>query len=243
MPLLRWSPSRIGAGVRNDTTNGNTSEAAAVGYVLRHARQDDIDDVLATFDEFANDESMPIDLGEEKGQYLEAAVHTANPVLALELGTYCGCGALRIARAAPAAKVYSVERTRANAENAREIWAHAGVADRLTCVVGAIGDGGRTLDTLAGRYGFASGTLDFIFLDHDTDTYLEDLQSILDREWLHAGSIVVADNVKGPGAPKYRDYMRQQPCNRWTSIEHRAHRERQSLVSDVIMESEYMGAV
>ena len=41
------------------------------------------------------------------------------------------------------------ELAQANAEVVRRIWAHAGLADRITCVVGTIGDGGATLDLLA----------------------------------------------------------------------------------------------
>ena len=66
---------------------------------------------------------MLINVGDEKGLLLDAAVRRADPALALELGTYCGYGALRIARAAPNAKVYSVELAEANAANARQIWA------------------------------------------------------------------------------------------------------------------------
>src|SRR5262249_14671450 len=168
------------------------------------------DNVLATIDKFSYDKSILINVGDEKGQLLDAAVRRADPALALELGTYCGYGALRIAGAAPNAKVYSVELAEANAANARQIWAHAGVADRVTCVVGTIGAGGHTLDALANEHGFASGALDFVFLDHDKDAYLDDLLSILDRGWLHPGSIVVADNVGWPGAPRYRKYMREQ---------------------------------
>jgi catechol O-methyltransferase len=161
--------------------------------------------------------------------------------VALELGTYVGYGALRIARAAPAAKVYSVELAEANAVNARRIWAHAGVADRVTCVVGTIGDGGHTLDSLATDHGFSSGTLDFLFLDHDKNAYLADLHSIVDRGWLHRGAIVVADNVRIPGAPKYREYMRQQQGKQWSTAEHKALAEYQSLVNDLVLESEYLG--
>ena len=67
----------------------------------------------------------------------------------------------------------------ANAEVARRIWAHAGVDDRVTCVVGTIGDGGLTLDALASEHGFAAGKLDLLFIDHDKAAYLADLQSIL----------------------------------------------------------------
>jgi catechol O-methyltransferase len=244
LPFLRWSVWRMAAGVRNITTTGQIGdgrEAAAVEYVLKNARSDDIDDVLATTDKFAYEKSILMNVGDEKGLLLDAAVRRANPALALELGTYCGYGALRIARAAPGVKVYSVELAEANAVNARQIWQHAGVADRVTCVVGTIGDGGRTLETLAGDHGFASGTLDFVFLDHDKHAYLDDLTSILERGWLHAGTIVVADNVRIPGAPKYRDYMRRQQGTLWNTVEHKTHLEYQSLVSDLVLESEFLG--
>ncbi|ORW00008.1 O-methyltransferase [Mycobacterium kyorinense] len=244
IPFLRWSVWRMATGARNIVTTGQIGdgrEAAAVAYVLENAKAGDIDDVLATIDRFAYEKSLLINVGDEKGKLLDAAVRRADPKLALELGTYCGYGALRIARAAPAAKVYSVELAEANAVNARRIWAHAGVADRVTCVVGTIGDGGRTLEALAAEHGFTAGVLDFLFLDHDKDAYLTDLQSILDRGWLHPGSIVVADNVKVPGAPRYREYMRRQQGTLWNTVEHKAHLEYQSLISDLVLESEYLG--
>jgi catechol O-methyltransferase len=244
LPILRWSVLRMAAGVRHITTTGQIGdgrEAAATEYVLRNARAGDIDDVLAAMDRFAYEKSMLMSIGDEKGLLLDAAVRRADPAVALELGTYCGYGALRIARAAPTAKVFSVELAEANAANARRIWAHAGVADRVTCVVGTIGDGGRTLDALANEHGFASGALDFVFLDHDKDAYLNDLLSIVDRGWLHRGAIVVADNVRIPGAPKYREYMRQQQGKGWNTVEHKTHVEYQSLVSDLVLESEYLG--
>jgi len=244
IPLLRWSVWRLATGNRNFTTTGQVGdgrEAAVVDYVLRNARAGDIDDVLATIDKFAYEKSILINVGDEKGQLLDAAVRRADPALVLELGTYCGYGALRIARAAPKAKVYSVELAEANAANARQIWAHAGVADRVTCVVGTIGDGGKTLDVLASERGFTAGALDFVFLDHDKDAYLNDLNSILDRGWLHPGSVVVADNILVPGAPKYREYMRQQQGKLWKTVEHKAHLEYQSLVPDLVLESDYLG--
>ena len=235
---------RIVAGNRNFTSTGQIGdgrEAAAVEYVLKNARAGDIDNVLATIDKFAYEKSILINVGDEKGLLLDAAVRRADPALALELGTYCGYGALRIARAAPNAKVYSVELAEANAVNARQIWAHAGVADRVTCVVGTIGDGGCTLDALADEHGFTSGALDFVFIDHDKAAYLDDLKSILDRGWLHPGAIVVADNVRIPGAPKYREYMRQQQGKLWNTVEHKTHVEYQSLLSDLVLESDYLG--
>lgn len=244
IPLLRWSVWRMATGARNITTTGQIGdgrEAAAVDYVLGNARAGDIDDVLATIDKFAYEKSMLINVGDEKGQILDAAVRRADPAVALELGTYVGYGALRIARAAPNAKVYSVELAEANAANAQRIWAHAGVNDRVTCVVGTLGDGGHTLDALADQHGFAPGALGFLFLDHDKDAYLDDLHSILARGWLRPGAIVVADNVRVPGAPKYRAYMREQQGRQWNTVEHKAHLEYQSLLSDLVLVSEYLG--
>ncbi len=245
IPLLRWSVLRIGIGARTFFRTGQFGdgrEAAAVDYVLKHARAGDIDDVLATIDKFAYEKSILINVGDEKGVLLDTAVHRADPAVVLELGTYIGYSAMRIARAAPNAKVYSVEFAEANAVNARRIWDHAGVADRVTCVVGTIGDGGRTLDALATEHGFADGTVDFVFIDHDKAAYLADLLSILERGWLHPGSIVVADNVGWPGAPKYREYMRQQQGKLWNTVEHQTHVEYQSLVSDLVLESDYLGS-
>lgn len=244
VPVLRWSFWRMAIGSRNITTTGQIGdgrEAAAVEYVLKNARAGDIDDVLDTIDKFAYEESFLINVGDEKGELLDAAVRRANPKLALELGTYCGYGALRIARAAPAAKVVSVELAEANALNARRIWAHAGVADRIICVVGTIGDGGATLDSLAAQQGFSVGGLDFVFLDHDKNAYLPDLRSIMARGWLHPGSIAVADNVKIPGSPKYREYMRQQQGAQWNTVEHKTHGEYGSVFPDLVLESEYLG--
>ena len=240
LPFLRWSFIRLAWGVRNITSTGQVGdgrEAAAADFVETRARPGDLDDVIATIDRFAYEHSYLINVGDEKGLLLDDAVRRVEAKTALELGTYCGYGALRIARAAPQARVFSVELSAANAEVARRIWAHAGVADRITCVVGTIGDGGATLDALD----FAPGELDFLFLDHDKDAYLTDLRSILDRGWLRTGAVVVADNVGIPGAPRYRAYMKEQQGTRWRTVEHKTHAEYQTLLTDLVLESDYLG--
>ena len=243
--MLRWSVVRAGIGIRKFNSTGQLGdgrEVAVARYVEEHARPGDIDDALATIDRYAYDKSFLVNVGDEKGELLDAAVRRSNPRLAWELGTYCGYGALRIARAAPAALVVSVELSAANADVARRIWNHAGVADRITCVVGTIGDGGHTLDVLQADHGLAGGVLDFVFVDHDKNAYLSDLLAIVERGWLHPGSIVVADNVGFPGSPKYRAYMREQQGRGWQTVEHRTHVEYQELIPDLVLESDYLGA-
>jgi catechol O-methyltransferase len=183
-----------------------------------------------------------INVGDEKGQILDAAVRRMQPRLLLELGAYCGYSALRMARVMPPdARLYSVEFAEANAAIARRIWDHAGVSDRITAVVGSIGDGGGTLYTLETVHGFTPGALDFVFIDHDKAAYLPDLKHVLERGWLHKGSVVVADNVRVPGAPAYRAYMQEKEGTTWGTAEHKTHVEYQALIPDLVLESEYLG--
>lgn len=242
--MLRWSVLRTGIGIRRFSTTGQLGdgrEAAAADYVETHARHHDARHALAVLDEYSYNRSFLVSIGDEKGKLLDAAVHRCDPRLALELGTYCGYGALRIAVAAPEARVISVELSADNAEVARRIWAHAGVADRVTCVVGTVGDDGRTLDRLHAEHGFDAGSLDLLFIDHDKNAYLPDLLAIRGRGWLHKGSVVVADNVGFPGSPKYRAYMREQQGKQWQTREHRTHVEYQTLIGDLVLESDYLG--
>ena len=242
--MLRWSILSAGIGIRKFNSTGQLGdgrESAAADYVVDQARRGDIDDVLAAIDRYSYEKSFLVNVGDEKGKLLDAAVRRSNPRLVLELGTYCGYGALLIARVAPDARVFSVELSAANAEVAQRIWTHAGVADRVTCVVGTIGDAGRTLDVLQAEHGFGPGTLDFLFIDHDKNAYLADLLTIVERGWLHPGSIVVADNVGFPGSPKYRAYMRDHQGREWRTKEHRTHVEYQTLMPDLVLESDYLG--
>lgn len=241
--MLRWSFLRMGLGMRTFSRTGQIGdgrEAAAVEYVLANARPGDIDDVLATIDRFAYERSFLINVGDEKGRILDTAVRRAQTTLALELGTYCGYSALRIARAAPTATVVSVEFAAANAANARRIWEHAGVGDRVHCVVGTIGDGGTTLDALTAEHGISEGSVDFLFIDHDKAVYLADLLSIVARGWLHPGSIALADNMGLPGSPKYLAHMREQQGRQWHTDEHRTHVEYQTMAPDLMLESEFL---
>jgi catechol O-methyltransferase len=149
---------------------------------------------------------------------------------------------LRMSRVMPAgARICSIEFSPANAEIARRIWDHAGLGDEVTVVVGTLGDGGSTLDRLSTENGFGESAVDFVFIDHDKAAYLPDLERIVSKAWLHPGSIVVADNIRFPGAPEYRAHLREQEGKAWRTTEHDTHVEYQSLIKDVVLESEYLG--
>jgi catechol O-methyltransferase len=245
LPFLRWSVLRMALGGRNLLRNwqvGDGREEALADYVVANARQGDPKDVIGVIDEFCMNRSVMINVGDEKGEILDRAVRRASPQVVLELGTYCGYSALRMASVMPAgARICSLEFNPANAAIARRIWDHAGIGDQLTVIVGTLDDGGSTIDRLRTEHGFGEGMVDFVFVDHDKDAYLPDLERILSERWLHPGSVVVADNVKFPGAPQYRAYLNAQQGKTWDTIEHDTHVEYQSLLKDLVLESEYLG--
>ncbi len=125
---------------------------------------------------------------------------------------------------------------------ARRVHEHAGVADLVTVVVGRLGDGGTTLDALEAEHGVRKGGLDLVFLDHDKSAYLPDLERVLERGWLRHGALVVADNVRFPGAPQYRAYMTREQGRTWQTVEHSTYVEYQHLIKDLVLESQYLGA-
>ena len=245
LPFLRWSFLRLGLGMPRllkEWQVGDGREEALAQYVLATARQGDLDDVIRTIDKFCYEQSFMINVGDEKGEILDAAVRRTDPKLVLELGTYCGYSGLRIARVMGAeARLVSIEFNAANAAIARRIWDHAGVGERLTVVIGTLGDGGATAARLESEHNVAKGSVDLVFIDHDKNAYLSDLQLIVERGWLHVGSVAVADNVKFPGAPKYRAHMNAAEGRQWRSIEHSTHAEYQTLLKDIVMESDYLG--
>jgi catechol O-methyltransferase len=245
LPFLRWSVVRMLLGMQRLTTEwqvGDGRELALARYVEAEARRGDLDDVIRTIDDYAYHRSFLINVGDEKGRILDAAIRRTEPRRLLELGTYCGYSALRTARVMPeGARLVSIEFNADNAAIARRIWDHAGIGEELTVLVGTLGDAGATIARLESEHGFASGSLDFVFIDHDKSAYLPDLRRILDRGWLHPGSVVVADNIRQPGVPDYREFMQTEEGGGWRTTEHKTHVEYQSLLKDLVLESEFLG--
>ena len=244
LPFLRWSALRMALGMKHLTTHwqvGDGREEALANFVVAESSPGNLDAAIAAVDRFCYERKVMMNVGDEKGAILDHAVQRVQPRRLLEVGTYCGYSALRTIRAMPGdAHLFCVELLAANAEIAGRILDHAGVADRATLVVGTLGDG-RTPDVLETEHGFGPGNLDLVFIDHDKAAYLPDLRLILERGWVHPGSVVVADNVRIPGAPDYRAFMRKEEGRSWKTVEHQTHLEYQSLVRDLVLESEFVG--
>jgi len=104
LPFLRWSAWRMALGGRHLMKHwqvGDGREEALAAYVTSNADAGDLEDTIRVVDEFCYQRSVMMNVGDEKGQILDAAVRRVQPGLLLELGAYCGYSALRMARMMP----------------------------------------------------------------------------------------------------------------------------------------------
>ena len=147
-----------------------------------------------------------------------------------------------MAAAAPTAQIVTIEFNPENAEIARRILDHAGVDMSVSLWSwGRSVTAARPSMRCATRMAFGANSVDLVFIDHAKEAYLPDLQRILEQGWLRPSALVVADNVKFPGAPEYRAYMVENEGKRWHTVEHETHVEYQSLIKDLVLVSQYLG--
>jgi catechol O-methyltransferase len=237
---LLYLYSLLKAGTRKGETDDAVKDQL-VQHVRAEAPEGDVQAALDVIDDFGSKTSFLMNIGDVKGVLLDEVVGRVKPTNAVELGSFCGYSGLRIARALPeGGKLFSIELSPKNAEVSTSVWEHAGVADRVTALVGTIDDG-KTIGRLTSEFGLAPGSIDFLFIDHEHSRYLPDLLLLLESDLLHAGTVVFADNVKFPGAPKYLAFMRENEGQSWRTVEHKSHLEYQKMIPDLVLESTYLG--
>ena len=140
-------------------------------------------DRLALIDQEGRAEGLPL-VYPETGALLHTLTRGAGARRILEIGTCIGYSTLWLATALPAGGVViTMEYDAARAARAREHFAAAGCADRVSVIVG---DAMRFLHKVAGPF-------DLIFQDSDKKLY----EPMLDRlvALLRPGGLLVADNV------------------------------------------------
>lgn len=206
-------------------------EEAVMDFVLQHATAGLPDSVLATMDSFARQRRWLQNVGPTKGAVLVRALRESGAQRVLEIGSYCGYSATLIGRelAARGGHLTAIEISRRNAEVARRIVAHAGLASVVTFRRG----------TLESEIGHLTEPFDAVFLDHWKDVYLADLKRLEERRLLRAGTVVVADNVGFFDVPDYLTYVRE--CGRYTSRYERATVEYQEGLEDGVEVSVFNG--
>ncbi len=125
----------------------------------------------------------------ELGQLLAFLVTLTGARRILELGTFTGYGALRMALAMPLdGRLIACDVNESAHDLARSHWQEAGVADRIDLRVGEVAD---ILPKLH-KEGFTEG-FDMIFVDADKPGYAAYYEAGLDL--LRPGGLMVFDNV------------------------------------------------
>ena len=207
LPFLRWSFLRMLLGIRKLTTDwqvGDGREEALREYVLENARAGDLDDVIRVVDEFCYERSFMINVGDEKGELLDAALRKADAeadprardVLRLQRAAHGARDARRRAHrsiefvrgqrgdrardlASTRASRDRVDRRRRHARRRRHDARRARAPSTASAPARSTSCSSTTTRTPTCPTRAAS----------------------LERGWLHPGSVLVADNVKFPGAP------------------------------------------
>eukprot|EP00933_Yihiella_yeosuensis_P064846 TRINITY_DN6838_c1_g1_i1.p1 TRINITY_DN6838_c1_g1~~TRINITY_DN6838_c1_g1_i1.p1 ORF type:complete len:546 (+),score=112.88 TRINITY_DN6838_c1_g1_i1:990-2627(+) len=191
-------------------TDPHEKELRLLAHVFQKATPRNAQSVCDAIEEFGRDILAPSGqwlkvAGGDKAEVLREAALNA-PLGAdglcriLEVGTYCGYSALRMASARSECRVVSIEADPARVAIARCIIAFAGMSHLIDVRCGHSED---VLRTLCLQESALQKTFSGAFLDQRGSRFSDDLQTLEKSGLLEHGAIIVADNVLKPGAPAY----------------------------------------
>lgn len=190
--------------------------------------------VLQLVDQFCYSRHWMMHVGDQKGKTLVEFLQdfcqqsTHGPRIIVELGTYCGYSAILMAQTLldnPAANndfhVVSVDVDPNHQKVAQKLVQLANLQDYVSFVLLPVTRTGYNdtllTDHLKEHFQSAAACktvpvdklqIHFLFIDHDKDLYVSDLQQLEKRGWIRKGTHVAADNVVFIDMP-YRSYIQQ----------------------------------
>jgi predicted O-methyltransferase YrrM len=153
-------------------------------------------EVIAEVDAECRRQSIPM-LGTQKAARLAELIRDARPNLVVEVGTAIGYSALWIAdvlQELGRGRLVTLEMDAERASEAGRNFARAGVADRITQLIGDARE----------RIAEISDPIDVLFLDGGFSNYYPCL--VRCQEKLRDGALLIADNA-GIGADEMADYL------------------------------------
>lgn len=187
-------------------------EALLLNYVLENAEKGNAESVLSATESYAQ-HTWLMNIGKQKSSVLDGAVEKFDPKVALELGTYCGYSAIRIASKMtnPDSKLVSIEMNPQYCSIARAIIEHAGLSLKVKVMEGTLAGKVEELDEFLEEE--RAPYFEFIFMDHSKQCYLSDFLLLKDRGMLGTGTGIVANSstVGFPEASDYFNYLRSHP--------------------------------
>ncbi|KAM4696471.1 catechol O-methyltransferase A-like isoform 1-T1 [Rhinophrynus dorsalis] len=116
-----------------DFLSGTSRPLRILQHVKKTAQRGDAHSVISSVDSYCANVEWAMNVGDKKGEILDAVVLDVRPRWVLELGTYCGYSAVRIARLLPpGSRLVTLEMNPHYAQVAKEIIEHAGLNTQLT---------------------------------------------------------------------------------------------------------------
>jgi len=196
-----------GAVVRVDEQNYKTAfmygrERQLLVHVISSVKEGDLEGVLCAMDEFwAHQFGMKgTQTWTIRKDMLDSTIREKQPSICLELGTYCGYSALRIAKNLPAnGRLVSVEVDPLFSAIATKIIEYAGMAHKVKVVTGTVETRMARLKACLAQATGGSARCDFILCDHSKDRFVPDLDLLEQAGVVGEGTIVMGDTTIYPG--------------------------------------------
>jgi branched-chain amino acid aminotransferase len=207
LPMKTLAPGMITAEAKGNVQKFGEEalhghERALLTYVVQNAEPGNPDSVLAAMDAFwAQATSSSSDQWNVRGQVIEdqvlakARAKVPQPLNCLEMGTYCGYSALRIAKNLPQGSILlSVERDELFAAIATKIIEFAGLDSKVKIWMGDVHS---EITNITQRLGGAAA--DFVLVDHSKERFVPDLKLLNECGIVTGETTVIGDVEIYPG--------------------------------------------
>jgi len=173
-------------------------------HVVNSVEEGDVDGILQAIDDFWGHHfhMKGADTWSVRKEVLDKTISDKKPERCLELGTYCGYSALRIARNLPEnGKLVSMEIDPLFCAIATKIIEYAGLQDKVKVLTGTVETKMQRIQEVLAKPGenVADVKVDFVLCDHSKDRFLPDLELLESSQVVGAGTVVMGDTTPYPG--------------------------------------------
>ncbi|RKP12957.1 S-adenosyl-L-methionine-dependent methyltransferase [Piptocephalis cylindrospora] len=171
--------------------------------------------LLKAVDNLSKEDINVIHVGDIKGQLIDEAIQPLKPKIIVEMGTYIGYSAIRLASEAlkmeQDVQIHTYDVNAQMVEIAQKMVNKAGLDSVIHIHHGRFHDLAPELQAILG----SENPVDLFLLDHWKPSYVPDTQRLMELGLLRRGSLLIADNCLIPGAPEFVDYIQKAP--EWNS--------------------------
>lgn len=177
-------------------------ERQLLTHVVNTVEEGDTDGVIRAMDEFwaTHFFMQGTEKWDQRNQLLDNALEGKGPGRCLELGTYCGYSALRIARLLPAdGLLVSIELDPLFAAIATKIIEYAGLRDKVRVLTGSLESRLERVQDLVAHKGDEHVRFGFVLCDHSKNMFVPDLELLEKAGLAGQGTRLMGDTTSYPG--------------------------------------------